>query len=66
MKRLRIFSILLIISMISQLFVVADAKSELYDENIQMALVEGGKVAIFEEKDTVLDNVPFKNGNSFI
>lgn len=66
MKRLRIFSILLIISMISQLFVVADAKSELYDENIQMALVEGGKVAIFEEKDTVLDNVPFKNGNSFM
>jgi len=62
LKKFRFISILLIITIISQSFVFAAKPRELYSDNVQMAMVNQGKTALFEKADTVLENPPFMSG----
>lgn len=66
LKRLRIFSVFLIVCLVSQLFIPVNAKDKLYSEDIQLVLCAEGKVGLFEGKDTVLDAVPFKEDGVFM
>ena len=66
MKKIRCLSIILILVMLSQTFVFAAKQQEVYSENVQMAMVCGGKVALFEKVDTVLGTPPFKADNSLM
>ena len=63
MKKIRLISIALIFTFLSQMAVFAK-KNTLYSDNIKMIMCSGGKVAITDKADTVLAVPPYTdNGN---
>lgn len=59
MKKIRFLCVILIMTLISQTVVFAKKDDGLYSDNIQMAMCSGGKIALFEKNDTVLEYVPY-------
>lgn len=52
--------------LLSQNIIFAASPKKLYSDEIQMAMVCGGKIALFEKQDTVLTVSPYKKDNTMM
>ena len=67
MKKMRyLYMAVIILNLICQNVVFAAAFESIISEDIQLAMCSDGKVALFDGKDTVLENVPFIKDDSFM
>ena len=65
MKKIRLISIVLIFTFLSQMIVLAK-KNTLYSDNIKMIMCNGGKLAITDKVDSVLAVTPYTDNGIFM
>ena len=66
MKKFRFTALTLVTAMLFQNAVLAKSNNTLLDEDITLAMCLGGKVAVFEGADTVLDITPYMSGENYM